>query len=90
MMSYLKVRHRCPLPLINGQGDIWQCDECGKIWRSIYAGWRRLGPLGPLGRLIYTTGKPPADDSLPPDFEHPSASLDPPSAAVRLPPHTDP
>jgi hypothetical protein len=47
-MGYINKRHRCPLPYIEGNGDIWRCDDCGELWRSYapgnpeYNGWRRL------------------------------------------------
>ena len=47
-MGYVRVKHRCPLPTVLGHGDLWDCDECGRRWRSVapgnpaYAGWRRV------------------------------------------------
>lgn len=58
-MGYMRVKHRCPLPFIRGHGDIWQCDECSKVYRSHAPGnpnyecWRRLGWLG---RLVWARG----------------------------------
>jgi len=37
-MGFVKIHHRCPLPWIEGHGDIWQCDICGRYWKSIAPG----------------------------------------------------
>lgn len=55
-MAYRVQQHRCALPYVQGHGDIWECDECGRLWRSYapgnptYNSWRRLGWLG---RMIW-------------------------------------
>ena len=48
-MGYIEKQHRCQWPYIEGNGDLWECDECKVLWRSYapvnpaYNGWRRAG-----------------------------------------------
>jgi hypothetical protein len=50
--QYVHLEHRCNLPFILGNGDVWQCSDCLTFYRSVapgnpdYAGWRKLGPFG--------------------------------------------
>jgi ribosomal protein L37AE/L43A len=49
-MPYIKIKHkhRCPLPAVEDNGDIWECDECGRQWKSYapgnprYNAWHRV------------------------------------------------
>ena len=34
-MGYIRIKHRCYPPWVNGDGDIWECDECRRQWKSI-------------------------------------------------------
>ena len=40
----------CPLPPYAMDGDVWECDDCGRMWRyrsfpnAEHARWRRLWP----------------------------------------------
>ena len=51
-MGYELQQHRCSLPYVEGNGDIWRCDECDLLWRSYapgnpaYNAWRHVGWLG--------------------------------------------
>ena len=51
-MGYIERRHQCLPPYIEGNGDLWRCDECFRLWRSYVPGnpeynfWRRVGWLG--------------------------------------------
>lgn len=59
-MGYVHQEHRCFLPPVAGQGDIWVCEECGKYWRSYapgnpaYNAWK---PIGPIGRWVLGLAK---------------------------------
>jgi hypothetical protein len=63
MTPYVEKQHRCPLPYIEGNGDLWRCGECGDTWRSFAPGnpaynrWLRAHLQNPwratwIGRLL--------------------------------------
>lgn len=62
-MTYLRTPHRCDLPLAHIHGQVWQCDDCKRVWRASvpgnpeYATWRRLGRFG---RWIFGVARRPA------------------------------
>ena len=47
-MGYVSKEHRCILPSVEGNDDVWECDECHRLWRSFapgnpaYNSWRPL------------------------------------------------
>lgn len=35
---YLTFQHSCALPYPQTNGDLWECSECGKIWKAYRPG----------------------------------------------------
>lgn len=51
-MGYERRIHRCRVPMVEGDGDLWRCNDCGDLWRSVAPGnpanecWRKVGWFG--------------------------------------------
>ncbi len=64
-------KHRCRLHSPSRQGEIWQCDDCGRYWRGItYPNWHldkwvRIGRIERKFRGLPKHGRLPAIEEKP-------------------------